>query len=558
MSKLTVTVPDIGGAENVEIIEINVAVGDSVNADQDLLVLETDKATMEIPCPQAGKILALLVKVGDKVSEGSAILELESADSADTEQNKAEPAAAAQAPAQAAPVAEINAGAADASATDSSAADSVESLIDLVVPDLGGASEVTVIELCAQPGDTLSADDSLIVLESDKASMDIPAPQGGTLKELLINIGDKVKEGQVYGRLLTQAQQGSAASTQPALNKAVENAPAPTAAAVSAVPVAAAPVVSETTSSAEKTDIHNVYAGPSSRRLARQLGVDLTKVKGTGDRSRITKDDIRDYVKALVKQAESGVAAVTSGSGIPAVPAVDFAQFGEIELQPMSKIKKVTAANMIRNWLNVPHVTQFDEADITDLDAFRASMKAEAEKQGVKLTPLPFLIKAAANALTLEPSFNVSLHHDGEHMVQKHYVHIGIACDTPNGLMVPVLRDADKKGIYQIAREASELIEKARNGKLKPNEMQGGCFTISSLGAMGGTGFTPIVNAPEVAIMGVSKAQIKPQWNGKEFVPRNMLPLAVSYDHRAINGADCGRFFTTLVALLSDVRRLIL
>jgi pyruvate dehydrogenase E2 component (dihydrolipoamide acetyltransferase) len=559
MSKLTVTVPDIGGAENVEIIEINVAVGDSVNADQDLLVLETDKATMEIPCPQAGKILALLVKVGDKVSEGSAILELESSDStesADAEQKSTEPLAAAQAPAQAAPVAEINAG---------SATDSVESLIDLVVPDLGGASEVTVIELCAQPGDTLSADDSLIVLESDKASMDIPAPQGGTLKELLINIGDKVKEGQVYGRLLTQAQPGSAASAQqasaqqtsaqPASNKAVENAPAPTAAAVSAVPVAA---VSETTSSAEKTDIHNVYAGPSSRRLARQLGVDLTKVKGTGDRSRITKDDIRDYVKALVKQAESGVAAVTSGSGIPAVPAVDFAQFGEIELQPMSKIKKITAANMSRNWLNVPHVTQFDEADITDLDAFRASMKAEAEKQGVKLTPLPFLIKAAASALTLEPSFNVSLHHDGEHMVQKHYVHIGIACDTPNGLMVPVLRDADKKGIYQIAREASELIEKARNGKLKPNEMQGGCFTISSLGAMGGTGFTPIVNAPEVAIMGVSKAQIKPQWNGKEFVPRNMLPLAVSYDHRAINGADCGRFFTTLVALLSDVRRLIL
>jgi len=563
MSKLTVTVPDIGGAENVEIIEINVAVGDSVNADQDLLVLETDKATMEIPCPQAGKILALLVKVGDKVSEGSAILELESSDSADTEQNKAEPAAAAHEPAQTAPVAEINAGAADASATDSSAADSVESLIDLVVPDLGGASEVTVIELCAQPGDNLNADDSLIVLETDKASMDIPAPVSGTLKELLINIGDKVKEGQVYGRLLTQAQPDSAAtaqqtSAQPALNNAVENAPAPTAAAVSAVPVAAAPVVSETTNSAEKTDIHNVYAGPSSRRLARQLGVDLTKVKGTGDRSRITKDDIRDYVKALVKQAESGVAAVTSGSGIPAVPAVDFAQFGEIELQPMSKIKKVTAANMSRNWLNVPHVTQFDEADITDLDAFRASMKAEAEKQGVKLTPLPFLIKAAASALTLEPSFNVSLHHDGEHMVQKHYVHIGIACDTPNGLMVPVLRDADKKGIYQIAREASELIEKARNGKLKPNEMQGGCFTISSLGAMGGTGFTPIVNAPEVAIMGVSKAQIKPQWNGKEFVPRNMLPLAVSYDHRAINGADCGRFFTTLVALLSDVRRLIL
>ena len=551
MSKLTVTVPDIGGAENVEIIEINVAVGDSVNADQDLLVLETDKATMEIPCPQAGKVLALLVKVGDKVSEGSAILELESADSAasaDAELKSAEPAAVAQNPAQAAPAAEINTGV---------AADSVESLVDLVVPDLGGASEVTVIELCAQPGDTLSADDSLIVLETDKASMDIPAPQGGILKELLINIGDKVKEGQVYGRLLTQVQAESAAEST-TLAEAVKPAAAPALAAGDTPAPAVAAVASQERGKTESTDIHDVYAGPSSRRLARQLGVDLTKVKGTGDRSRITKDDIRDYVKALVKQTENGVAAVTSGSGIPAVPAVDFAQFGDIELQPMSKIKKLTAANMSRNWLNVPHVTQFDEADITDLDAFRASMKAEAEKQGVKLTPLPFLIKAAASALTLEPSFNVSLHHDGEHMVQKHYVHIGIACDTPNGLMVPVLRDADKKGIYQIAREASELIEKARNGKLKPNEMQGGCFTISSLGAMGGTGFTPIVNAPEVAIMGVSKAQIKPQWNGKEFVPRNMLPLAVSYDHRAINGADCGRFFTTLVALLSDVRRLIL
>ncbi|MCD8523279.1 MAG: dihydrolipoyllysine-residue acetyltransferase [Saccharospirillaceae bacterium] len=555
MSKLTVTVPDIGGAENVEIIEINVAVGDSVNADQDLLVLETDKATMEIPCPQAGKILSLLVKVGDKVSEGSAILELESADSAlsaDADQNRAGAAPAAKEPA---PSADIKAAEPEPVAGE-------ERLIDLVVPDLGGASEVTVIELCAQPGDSLNADDSLIVLESDKASMDIPSPQAGTLKELLINVGDKVKEGQVYGRLLTQARVDSAAPAQQALaqqtavqaasDKALEQASEPTVTAVSAA------AVSETTNRMEKPDIHNVYAGPSSRRLARQLGVDLTRVNGTGDRGRITKDDIRDYVKTLVKQAENGVATVTSGSGIPAVPAVDFAQFGEIELQPMSKIKKVTAANMSRNWLNVPHVTQFDEADITDLDAFRASMKAEAEKQGVKLTPLPFLIKAAASALRLEPSFNVSLHHDGEHMVQKHYVHIGIACDTPNGLMVPVLRDADKKGIYQIAREASELIEKARNGKLKPNEMQGGCFTISSLGAMGGTGFTPIVNAPEVAIMGVSKAQIKPQWNGKEFVPRNMLPLAVSYDHRAINGADCGRFFTTLVALLSDVRRLVL
>ena len=302
----------------------------------------------------------------------------------------------------------------------------------------------------------------------------------------------------------------------------------------------------------------DVYAGPSSRRLARQLGVDLTKVKGSGARNRITKDDIRAYVKGLVQQAESGQVSVTSGSGIPAVPEIDFSQFGEIDLQPMSKIKKLTAANMSRAWLNVPHVTQFDEADMSDLDAFRNDMKAEAERRGVKLTPMPFLIKAAAMALRAEPSFNVSLHADGEHMVQKHYVHIGMAVDTPNGLVVPVIRDADQKGIWQLAEESNELAAKARAGKLKAAEMQGGCFTISSLGAMGGTGFTPIVNTPEVAIMGVSKAQIKPIWNGKEFEPRNMLPLAVSYDHRAINGADCGRFFTTLVAMISDIRRLVL
>lgn len=544
MSNMTVTVPDIGGAENVEVIEINVAAGDTVEAEQELLVLETDKATMEIPCPQAGKIAKVLVNVGDKVSEGSAIFELET-DAAEASEpvaeKAAEPAVAAQPAADRAPV--------------PAPAPTAESLVDLVIPDLGGASEVTVIELEVAAGASVAADDSLLVLESDKASMDIPAPQSGVLKELLVAVGDKVKEGQVYGRLLV-AGAAPAAAEQPAVAEKAAVAQAVAEPAVAAVPATVAATVSAP--AAENVDIHNVYAGPSSRRMARQLGVDLTKVKGTGVRSRITKDDIRDYVKNLVNQAQTGAVAVSGGSGIPPVPAVDFSQFGEIELLPMSKIKKVTAANMSRSWLNVPHVTQFDEADITELDAFRASMKAEAEKQGVKLTPLPFLIKAAAAAMKAEPSFNVSLHHDGEHMVQKHYVHIGIACDTPNGLMVPVLRDADKKGIYQIARETSELIEKARNGKLKPNEMQGGCFTISSLGAIGGTGFTPIVNAPEVAIMGVSKAQIKPVWNGKEFVPRNMLPLTVSYDHRAVNGADCGRFFTTLVALIADIRRLIL
>jgi pyruvate dehydrogenase E2 component (dihydrolipoamide acetyltransferase) len=372
------------------------------------------------------------------------------------------------------------------------------------------------------------------------------------LVEFRIQVGDKVNEGDVYAVLKTSAAQPveTAAAEQPAAPAAKQPAPQP------AAPESAVSAPEAKPEPANRSS--DVYAGPSSRRLARQLGVDLTKVSGSGVRGRITKDDIRTYVKKVLKQAESGSISAASGAGIPPIPEVDFSQFGDIELQPMSKIKKLTAANMQRNWLNVPHVTQFDEADITDLDAFRQQMKPEAEKQGVKITPLPFLIKAAAQALKLEPSFNVSLHADGEHLVHKHYVHIGIAVDTPAGLMVPVIRDADKKGIWELARESNELVEKARAGKLKPNEMKGACFTISSLGAMGGTGFTPIVNAPEVAIMGVSKAQIKPVWNGKEFEPRNMLPLAVSYDHRAINGADCGRFFTTLVALISDIRRLIL
>ncbi|MCA6062883.1 dihydrolipoyllysine-residue acetyltransferase [Thalassolituus marinus] len=563
MSKMTVTVPDIGGAENVEIIEINVAVGDSLEAEQEILVLETDKATMEIPCPQAGTVAALLVSVGDKVSEGSAIIELEtSAAATAAEESVLADTSGASLVETTADVTASTAEQVQAGMPDQAVA---EQLIDLVVPDLGGASEVTVIELAVDKGASVDAEDSLIVLESDKASMDIPAPAAGIVTEFLINVGDKVKEGQVYARLKTSGADNSspaAADAGTAVAKTAEQPAAQAAAPVSSLSSASAPALAPAIKSVQKADdavdSHSVYAGPSSRRLARQLGVNLAKVKGTGVRGRVTKDDIRDYVKALVQQAESGAVAVSGGSGIPPIPAVDFAQFGEIDLQPMSKIKKVTAANMSRAWLNVPHVTQFDEADITDLDAFRASMKAEAEKAGVKLTPLPFLVKAAAKALQLEPSFNVSLHHDGEHIVHKHYVHIGIACDTPNGLMVPVLRDADKKGIYQIASEVNELIEKARNGKLKPNEMQGGCFTISSLGAIGGTGFTPIVNAPEVAILGVSRAQMKPVWNGTEFVPRNMLPLAVSYDHRAINGADCGRFFTTLVGLIADVRRLIL
>lgn len=547
MSNIIVKVPDLGGSENVEIIEISVAVGDSVDVEQDLIVLETDKATMEVPSSHAGVVTELLVKVGDTVSEGSDILALtsEASDAPESEatvEPVAEPEAVVEAPA--------------AAPATNTAVPAANETIELTVPDLGGATDVDIIELSVEPGASVEAEDSLLVLETDKASMDVPAPQAGTLVEFKVAVGDKVNEGDVYAVLTT-----SNSATTSAAAPASESAPEPVAEKPASAP---APVKAEPAAAAQDVESKavvegkGVYAGPSSRRLARQLGVDLTKVKGSGARNRITKDDIRAYVKDLIQKAESGQVAVTPGSGIPAVPEIDFSQFGEIEMQPMSKIKKLTAANMSRAWLNVPHVTQFDEADISDLDAFRKDMKAEAERRGVKLTPMPFLIKAAAMALRAKPSFNVSLHADGEHMVQKHYVHIGMAVDTPNGLVVPVIRDADKKGIWELAEESNELAAKARAGKLKPAEMQGGCFTISSLGAIGGTGFTPIVNTPEVAIMGVSKAQIKPIWNGKEFEPRNMLPLAVSYDHRAINGADCGRFFTTLVNMISDIRRLVL
>ena len=535
--RVTVTVPDIGDFADVDVIEVNVAVGDTIEVDQDLIVLETDKASMEVPSTHAGTVVEVLIAEGDKASMGTAVVVVETGANVAPAAEVAAPAPAAQTPvADAAPVAAAPAG-----------------KVTVAVPDIGDFEGVDVIEVNVAVGDTIAVDQDLIVLETDKASMEVPSTHAGKVVELLVKEGDKVSKGSAI--LVLEAE--GAAPVAPAVAPVT---PAPIAAPAAAKAATPAPAVDKSGLGEKEAKPGDVYAGPSSRRLARQLGVDLTKVKGTGIRGRITKDDIRAYVKSALERAEKAPAAapVSGGSGIPPIPPMDFSQFGEIEMVKMSRIKKVTAANMSRAWLNVPHVTQFDDADITDLEAFRKSMKAEAEKQGVKLTPLPFLIKAAAMALRAEPSFNVSLHHDGEHIVQKNYVHIGIACDTPNGLMVPVLRDADKKGIYQIAKEANDLIKAARDGKLKPKDMQGGCFTISSLGAIGGSGFTPIVNAPEVAILGVSKAEMKPKWNGSEFVPRNMLPLAVSYDHRAINGADCGRFFTTLVGMIADIRRILL
>lgn len=524
-----ISIPDLGDSDQVEVIEISVTVGQEVAEGDSLIVLETDKASLEIPAPASGTIISIDLKEGDKVSKGDKLGVMTSAAVAPEPASQAEASPAAAAP-------------------EAVSSTSVETV---AVPDIGDAAGVDVIEVSVSVGDEVAEGDTLAVLETDKAAMDIPSPSAGKVTKLLLKEGDKVSQGDAICELEVTSTAAPAAAPQ---------APAPTSAASESA--ASAPTRATgspvTADSVQVVNSSDVYAGPSVRKLARQLGVDLKKVNGSGPRSRITKDDVRDYVKNIVSTSQSGQAPAAAGGAIPPIPAVDFAKFGEIETVKMSKIKKLTAQNMVRNWLNIPHVTQWDDADITELEAFRGSLKKEAEKRGVRLSPLLFLLKASAAALLAEPSFNVSMHHDGEHIVQKKYVHIGIAVDTPNGLMVPVIRDVDKKGLWELADDFATLVAKAREGKLTAADMQGGCFTISSLGAMGGNGFTPIVNAPEVAILGVSKAQMKPVWNGSEFIPRNMLPLALSYDHRAINGADAGRFFTYLTAVIGDLRRLML
>ena len=537
----SVLIPDLSGATDVDVIEVLVKEGDEIAEGDSLITLETDKASMEVPAPMGGRILAVKVKEGDQVNEGDLLLELEVG------------GAAAEAPVET-PVAETVAAPAPAPAPAAAAPSGVEKV---TVPDLSGATDVDVIEVLVKPGDEIAEGDSLITLETDKASMEVPAPGAGRVKSVSISEGDKVNEGDLILEL--EAAVGAAPS-----------APAPAAAApapakATAQPAAPAAPASKPTGSQDVDLValeqknRKVYAGPAVRALAREFGVELANVSGTGRNGRVLKEDVQAYVKSALKQLSvKAPAAVTAGSGIPAIPAVDFSKFGEIEMVKLSKVARLTRDNMARCWLNIPHVTQFDDADITELEAFRKEMKESAAKEGVKLTPLPFMIKACAIALKRHQKFNASLHHDGEHIVYKKYVNIGIAVDTPHGLMVPVIKDADQKSVYELAREATELAGKAKDRKLKPNEMQGACFTISSLGGIGGNGFTPIVNAPEVAILGVSKADIKPRWNGKEFEPRLMLPLCLSYDHRAINGGDAGRFLTDLNGLLSDIRRLLL
>ncbi|MGB0466378.1 MAG: pyruvate dehydrogenase complex dihydrolipoyllysine-residue acetyltransferase [Pontibacterium sp.] len=527
-----VCVPDLSGSDDVDVIEILVKAGDTVSEGDSLIALETDKASMEVPAPKGGIVKEVIMQEGSTCSEGDLILMLEVAGViAELPQVAAAPAEVpVVAPVAAAPV-----------------AGAVE---DILVPDLSGASDVDVIEVLVKAGDTVSEGDSLIALETDKASMEVPAPKGGIVKAVTMQEGVTCNEGDL---ILTLEVAGViAAAPQPV------SAPAPQA----SVPVKAAPAKQDKAVDLAALDKKNraVHAGPAVRAVAREFGVDLSLVSGTGRKNRILKEDVQAYVKSALKQlAEKPAAAtVSGGSGIPAIPEVDFSKFGEVEVEKLSKIAKITRDNMSRCWLNIPHVTQFDKADITELEAFRKSMKDEAAKSGVKLTPLPFMLKAIAIALKTYPKFNASLHADGEHIVYKKYVNIGMAVDTPNGLMVPVIKDADTKSIYELSLEANELAAKAKERKLKPAEMQGACFTISSLGGIGGTGFTPIVNAPEVAILGVSKADIEPRWNGKEFEPRKMLPLCLSYDHRAINGGDAGKFLTYLNSLLSDIRRLVL
>ena len=537
-----ITIPDLGGAESVEVIELCVSVGDSVEQEESLVVLESDKASMDVPSPVDGAVVKYLVAEGDTVKVGDAIAEVETAEA----QAVAEPAVETPEPetvvAEAVtpdPVSEEPAVSSESSTTEQIA----------LVPDIGSDDKVELIEVSVAVGDQVEEGETLVVLESDKATMDVPSTLTGTVVSIIAKEGDKLGTGDQVA--VIEVTSGASAVAEPAV---AEPAVAPTQSAPAAPAVPAKPAAPAAVSTPVANDSSDIYAGPSVRLLARELGVDLSQVNGTGPKARIQKDDVNNFVKSALQSGSKA----SSGAGIPEVPAIDFSQFGEIETVKLSKIQKVTANNMQRNWLNVPHVTQFDDADITELETFRKSLKAEGEKRGIKVTPVAFLIKAAAAALAANPEFNRSLAGDGENYVQKHYINIGMAVDTPRGLVVPVIKDADKKGIWEISADVITMAGLARDGKLKPNDMQGGCFTISSLGAIGGNGFTPIVNSPEVGILGVSKSQMKPIWDGSDFQPRLMLPLALSYDHRVINGGDAGRFMTYLVKVLSDIRHMTL
>ncbi|WP_115719967.1 pyruvate dehydrogenase complex dihydrolipoyllysine-residue acetyltransferase [Gallaecimonas mangrovi] len=526
--------PDAGG--EVEVVEILVAPGDVIEADQGLVSVEGDKAAMEVPSPLAGKIVEVKVKAGDKINEGDLVAIIETGASA--------PAAAA------APAA-----AETATPAPKAEAPAAKEVKEVALPDAGG--DVEVVEILVAVGDTVDAEQGLISVEGDKAAMEVPAPFAGTVKEILVKTGDSIKEGSLIVKLETAGSAPKAEATAPAAS-------APAASAPSAAPAQAAkpPPVPHHPSAGTSAPAGLVHASPSVRRLAREFGVDLTQVKGTGRKGRILKEDVQNYVKAELARPKATGGASAGGGNVSVIdwPKVDWSKFGEVEVVKMSRIQKISGPNLHRNWVQIPHVTQFDEADMTDLEAFRKSQNEllAKKKENFKISPLIFIMKAAAKALELYPKFNCSIGEDGETLVMKKFVHIGIAVDTPNGLVVPVVRDVNKKGVYELSQELGEISAKARAGKLTAADMQGSSFTISSLGGIGGTQFTPIVNAPDVAILGVSKADMKPKWNGKEFEPRLMTPLALSYDHRVIDGADGARFVTALSGMLGDLRQIIL
>ncbi len=552
MSEQEIKVPDLGGADEVEIIELLVSEGDTVAEEDPILTVESDKASVELPAPVAGKIIRITVKVGDKVREGDVIGIVAASGGAEAASDQVENDEATQP----APVEKQEKPAASSEDKPAAASKSGGSRQETVrVPQLDGFDNVPVIEINVSEGDTIEVDDPLVTVESDKATMEIPSPFAGKVGKILVSEGDKISEGhELLEMTVEEAGDGGEAEAESAPPAKAEGSEKPEAKSPAAEP-ATQPLAA---TYAPPVPGAKVHAGPAVRKLAREFGADIARIKGSGPKGRILKEDVQAYVKGQLQQTQQGGGVVATGAGIPGVKLPDFSQFGEVQREGMSRIMAATATNMQRSWLNVPHVTQFDDADITDMEAFRKSQKAAGEKKGVKLTPLPFLLKACAHALAQLPQFNVALDMERKEVVRKQYIHIGIAVDTPNGLMVPVIRDVDKKGLWELAAEAAELAQKARDKQLKPAEMQGACFTITSLGGIGGTAFTPIVNTPEVAILGVSKAAMKPVWDGNAFQPRLMLPLSLSYDHRAVNGADGARFTNLLCEFLGDIRTLLL
>ena len=584
MTDELIRVPDIGGAEGAEVVEVLVAPGEAIDVEQSLIVVESDKASMEIPAPRAGVVGELRVAVGDMVSEGDVILMIAGQGAVDGEGPTAAESAVGSAAETSAEIAETDSDqanqetggepAVDASAPETSAG--ATGSIDVVIPDLGSDQGADLVEWLVEVGAAVEEGDSLVLLESDKASMEVPSPASGVLSARLVEDGATVNEGTVVARLDIVVSAGAPSSSSTASERTSEVASAGTVADVAQIGAghvaeAGSPSLSDASVTSRQTpaiakqgpqsdttssDAHGpaIYAGPAVRKLAREFGVSLAQVTGTGAKGRILKEDLQQYVaRALQAPAASG-----GGGSLPVIPDQDFARFGEIERVSRSRIDKLTATNMVRSWLNVPHVTQFDDADISGLERFRKDLKGEAAERGVRLTPLPFILKACAVALRDHPKLKSSLADSGDTLVMKRYCHIGMAVDTPAGLVVPVIRDVDKKSIWELASEVAALAERARDKQLKPDDMQGGVFTVSSLGAIGGRGFTPIINAPEVAILGVGRAAVQPVWDGEVFRPATMLPLALSYDHRVVNGGDGGRFLTDLAALLADVKRMVM